>query len=76
MRSGPPKVLTDTDVLSYAFRGDTRAAPFQPYIIGSVVHISFMTVAELEQWTVARNWGAMRQAQLHTFIEQFVIVYV
>jgi hypothetical protein len=53
-----PPIVVDTDVLSYVFKGDTRAVLYQPRLIGHQPVISFMTVAELAFWSEEHNWGA------------------
>jgi hypothetical protein len=37
-------VLIDTDVLSYLFKQDTRAEPYQPHLDGKLGVLSFMSV--------------------------------
>jgi hypothetical protein len=39
-------VLVDTDVFSYMFKGDTRAALYWPHLSGKRLHIAFSTVAD------------------------------
>jgi predicted nucleic acid-binding protein len=68
--------VIDTDVISYLFRGDSRAEPYRPYLVGTTLAVSFMTVAELDRWAIQRNWGAARQDRLAHFLEQFAIVLV
>jgi len=69
-------VIVDTDVASYLFKKDTRARLYAPHLVGVVASISFMTLAELEQWTVLHNWGARRHRQLMEFVEnRFVVIY-
>lgn len=65
--------VVDTDVLSFILKRDTRASRYLPYVTGTIVVISFMTVAELERWTIERNWGAARQAELERFLASLVI---
>lgn len=68
-------VIVDTDVVSYIFKNDTRGALYEPHLTNAVASISFMTLAELEQWTVLHNWGARRHADLLQFIKRrFVVV--
>jgi tRNA(fMet)-specific endonuclease VapC len=67
-------LVVDTDVISYLFRGDTRAEPFRLMLSGRVLVISFMTVAELERWALGRNWGPGRVASLERFLERFALV--
>jgi tRNA(fMet)-specific endonuclease VapC len=66
--------VVDTDVISYAFRGDPRAEPFQSFLTGEVLVVSFMTVAELDRWAVQRNWGHARQARMAAFLDRFTIL--
>jgi tRNA(fMet)-specific endonuclease VapC len=70
----PDEYVVDTDVVSYAFRGDSRAETFRPYFEGALLSISFMTLAELDQWTLLRNWGARRRAQLDAFVARFTVI--
>jgi tRNA(fMet)-specific endonuclease VapC len=43
-------VIVDTDVVSFLFKGDTRAQAYREHLRGKTLAISFMTVAELYQW--------------------------
>jgi tRNA(fMet)-specific endonuclease VapC len=71
----PTSVVADTDVLSYIFKGDTRAAGFQSLLAGRSVAISFMTVAEMEFWAKERNWGHATRDRLERFLVGFAILY-
>jgi tRNA(fMet)-specific endonuclease VapC len=53
-------VLVDTDVFSYILKGDLRAQLYRGHVHNKSVHLSFMTVAELYRWTLARDWGPER----------------
>lgn len=66
-------MLADTDVVSFLFRGDKRAEPYRPLLAGKLVGLSFMTLAELEQWALIRNWGADRRARLHRHLQRYVV---
>ena len=66
-------VVVDTDIVSFFFRGDSRAAQYQPHLDGRLLLIAFMTVAELERWALARNWGPARRAALAAHLAPFVI---
>jgi hypothetical protein len=48
-------VVVDTDVVSYLFKSDTRADLYRPHLDGHLPIISFMSLAELERWTLARG---------------------
>jgi len=50
-------VVVDTDVVSFLYKQDDRSAFYLPYLVNQLPIISFMTLAELERWTLAANWG-------------------
>ena len=53
-------VIVDTDVVSYRFKKDSRARLYRPHLVGSTPFISFMTLAELERWSLERDWATIR----------------
>ena len=68
-------VVVDTDVVSYLFKGDTRSDLYRPHIAGKVLLISFMTLAELRQWALVKNWGERRWQELETFLDDYAIIH-
>ncbi len=66
-------VVVDTDVVSYLFKQDTRAELYRPHLLGKLLLVSFMTVAELERWGLERNWGRKRRRKLDEHLRQFVL---
>lgn len=68
-------VVVDTNVVSYIFKGDSRARDFERHLIGKDWLLSFMTLAELDRWALARRWGEVRRAKLEQFLEPFIPVY-
>src|SRR6266508_3131405 len=66
-------VVVDTDIVSFFFRRDSRAALYRPHLAGKLLLISFMSVAELDRWALARNWGQARRAALAEHLADFVI---
>jgi tRNA(fMet)-specific endonuclease VapC len=68
-------VVVDTDVLSFVFKGGTRAARYRPHLAGQTWALSFMTVAELERWALARNWGQTRRDRMEQQLRQFAICF-
>jgi tRNA(fMet)-specific endonuclease VapC len=68
-------VVVDTDVVSFLYKRDTRAALYRPHLDGQLPIISFMTLAELEQWTLARNWGARRRGDLLNYLRRYSVVH-
>ncbi|HEY9871589.1 MAG TPA: PIN domain-containing protein [Candidatus Obscuribacterales bacterium] len=68
------RVVVDTDVMSFVFKGHSRAAAYAAELDGKQIVISFMTVAELKRWALKKRWGASRMAKLDQQFRQ-VIVY-
>lgn len=66
-------VVVDTDVVSYIFKRDTRAAGFEPHLIGRAPVISFMTVAELDAWADQRNWGQAARTRLEQSLARYTV---
>jgi predicted nucleic acid-binding protein len=56
------------------FRGDTRAEPFRAILADTLLLVSFMSIAELDRWTLSRNWGNPRRGRLEAFLAQFTLV--
>ena len=69
-------VLLDTNVVSYLFKGDTRATAYAPLLQGHRLAISFMTVAELFEWATTRKWGRTRLTRLEQTLATYVIIPV
>jgi tRNA(fMet)-specific endonuclease VapC len=67
-------VIVDTDVVSYLFKGDTRAEAYRQHLQGKTLAISFMTVAELYQWAYVRNWGSKKLARFEEKLRSYIIV--
>lgn len=68
-----PDVLLDTDVVSYIFKNDTRADLYLPHLVGVRPALSFMTIAELYRWALARNWGRPRRNALDRFLQSYMV---
>jgi predicted nucleic acid-binding protein len=66
-------LVVDTDVASFVFKNDTRAALYTPHLSGHMLTISFQTLAELDLWTLAGNWGARRKQQLDQYLRRFIV---
>ena len=67
-------VVVDTDVVSFLFKGDTRAQAYREHLQGKTLAISFMTLAELYQWAYVRAWGEQKLAQLEKRLRTYVVV--
>jgi tRNA(fMet)-specific endonuclease VapC len=73
MTPGSAALVIDTDVVSFLFRGDTRADWYRSQLAGKVLTLSFMTVAELDQWALEHQWGAPRQQRLAEHLADYLI---
>ena len=69
-------LLVDTDVVSFLFKQDSRASIYTPLLQDNQLALSFMTVAELFQWTAVRNWGASRIERLEQSLTNYLIIPV
>jgi len=66
-------IVVDTDVVSFIFKNHPIATEYLPDLIDEVPIISFMTVAELDRWTLEAGWGEARRIRLREYLERFVI---
>lgn len=67
-------LIVDTDVISYLFKMDTRAQLYKPHLDNNALCISFMTLAELERWTIAHRWGTARREELREFLADYTVI--
>lgn len=65
--------VIDTDVFSFIFKGDTRKSLYEPYTKDRFLFLSFMSLAELWNWTLTRNWGINRRDELVRSLRQYSI---
>ena len=68
--------IVDTDVVSMIFKGDTRALAYRTHIAGRLLGISFMTLAELERWSLERGWGQSRKLELAQHLTRYAVLPV
>lgn len=67
--------LVDTNIVSYLFRGDTRAQGYKEIISRfRFLGISFQTLAELRYWAHSANWGRRRRADLSLHLQQYDLI--
>lgn len=69
-----PDLLVDTDVFSFLFKHDSRAAAYADLIEAGEPSLCFMSVAELRRWASERRWGAPRKAALNQALRHYAIV--
>jgi predicted nucleic acid-binding protein len=68
--------VVDTDIVSYLLREDSRVDAYRPYLAASQLSVSFMTIAELDQWALTRGWGGRRRQQLLDHLDLFTTILV
>src|SRR6266403_1859863 len=68
--------IVDTDVVSMLFKGDTRAIAYRSHVTGRLLGISFMTLAELERWSLERDWGQKRKLELAEHVAHYAVLPV
>jgi len=66
-------LVVDTDVVSFNFKRDTRANLYHPHMVGKILVISFMALAELDLWVLERQWGRKRKLRLEQRIRHYVV---
>ncbi|HBQ98302.1 MAG: type II toxin-antitoxin system VapC family toxin [Roseofilum sp. Belize BBD 4] len=67
-------ILIDIDISSFIFKGSDYAQPYMPLLMGHQLALSFMTVAELFQWAILRQWGDRRQLQLESYLSNYLVI--
>ena len=68
------RILVDTNVVSYRHKQDTRAALYEPLLVGHNLLICFETVAELYEWAIAHRWGAPRVQDLRETLADYLLL--
>src|ERR1035438_307117 len=68
------EVIVDTDVVSFLFKNHPIGQLYSADLAGRAAGVSFMTVAEVEGWTLQYRWGSQRVHWLRLYIERFTVV--
>ncbi|HEV8290675.1 MAG TPA: type II toxin-antitoxin system VapC family toxin [Tepidisphaeraceae bacterium] len=66
--------MVDTNVLSYALKGDSRADPYLDLLEIRPRCVSFASVAELFRWSIIRKWGKNRLDHLQQHLRGYVVL--
>jgi len=67
-------LVVDTNVISFIFKQDTRGDLYKPHLADKLLIISFMTKAELDQWTLLNKWGDAKRRDLAQYLKNFVVI--
>ncbi len=68
-------IVVDTDAASFIFKKAKQAEKYPALLEGHTLVLSFQSLGELERWTRERSWGEARTANLHAFLDRFVILH-
>ena len=68
------RVIVDTDVVSFYFKNHPIADRYELELANRVLYISFMTMAEVERWSLQAHWSKPRVERLHTYLRRFTVV--
>ncbi|MBF2065948.1 MAG: type II toxin-antitoxin system VapC family toxin [Calothrix sp. C42_A2020_038] len=68
--------LIDTDIASFIFKGSDYADPYLPILSDQELALSFMSVVELFQWAILRQWGDRRLLQLEKYLSNYLVITV
>ncbi len=69
-------LLIDTDIASFIFKGSDYADSYLPLLSDQELALSFMTVAELFQWAIRRQWGDRRLSRLEQYLSNYLVIPV
>jgi tRNA(fMet)-specific endonuclease VapC len=67
-------VVLDTDVFSFFFKGDTRAAAYAQDIKDRQTCLCFQSIAEVKSWALLRNWGQSRRERLERVLAHYLVL--
>ena len=66
--------VIDTNIASYLLKGHSLALRYKSDLQGDTVILSFMSVAELREWSLKAKWAQRRNNQLDAFISDCVVL--
>lgn len=67
-------MLLDTNIISYIYKGDSRATAYEPHLLGQQWYVSFMSLGEIYRWPYVRNWSENRRRVLERFVRSRFVV--
>jgi tRNA(fMet)-specific endonuclease VapC len=69
-----PKVIADTDVFSFIFKGDPKAWLFHSHLQGVDVYITFASIGELYYGVYKDNWGDRRIKDIEMHLSHYFVI--
>ncbi|MDX1973282.1 MAG: PIN domain-containing protein [Candidatus Sumerlaeia bacterium] len=71
-----PRLLIDTNVVSYFHRQDSRAKLYEKVLEDSQLLLSWMSLAEIRYGYRVKNWGLTRVLDIETYLQaNFLTLY-
>ena len=67
-------VVVDTDVVTFLFKNHPIGALYDDYLANRTLLISFMSLAELDRWTIQSKWGETRRHWLRLYLQRFAVL--
>jgi predicted nucleic acid-binding protein len=67
--------VVDTCVVSFFFKRSPLRLPYEQHVADRRLIISFMTLAELDYWSMTRRWGTARIQRLEAHLRDKYVVY-
>jgi|SRR6516225_9996728 tRNA(fMet)-specific endonuclease VapC len=67
-------MLLDTNIVSFFFRRDTRARPYERHLLGQPRYIAFVTLAELYQWVILRPFTPQNRQRLLDHVADHIVL--
>ncbi|MBU1626612.1 type II toxin-antitoxin system VapC family toxin [bacterium] len=69
-----PKVVCDTNIVSYLMKEHTLAHLYKKHLQGKLLSIAFMTVGELYYGAEIGGWLKQKREKLNTALKNFVVI--
>jgi tRNA(fMet)-specific endonuclease VapC len=69
-----PRILADTNIISYTMRGGRLAQLYEPHLRGKLVAISFISVGEFYYGAEKARWGNEKRLRLETTLRNFLVI--
>lgn len=65
--------VLDTDVFSIIFKESSFALDYKEHTKNQFLIVSFVTLAELEQWAIRANWGTRKRDEFERYLRRHYI---
>ena len=69
-------VVVDTDVVSFVFKNHPIGRQYDADLADRTLIVSFMTLAELDRWTIQSKWSEARRNWLRLYLVSFALMRV